>query len=211
MVLGTTVIIVLSSDRIVKELMVKRSGIYSSRPDMEMMRELSGGNNRVTFMPYGEEWRFVRKIYHNTLDVKAANSYVPYQDLESKQLLADVLDSPELFEGHIKRYTHSQTTQIVFGFRTTSIDDSNLKQFFASFEEVIIAAQGTSAALLDLFPVLRRLPEICLRMKQRAKRLHEIEEKLYGGHWLRAKARIEQGTLKVRMTPAKAKRRLYCT
>lgn len=198
LVLGTTVIIVMSSDRVVKDLMVNRSGIYSSRPDMYMMRALSGGDNRVTFMPYGDEWRLIRKIYHNTLDVKAATSYVPYQDLESKQLLADFLTSPDLFEDHIKRYTHSQTTQIVFGFRTTTIDDPNLKQFFKSFEEVVMAALGNSAALLDLFPVLRRLPEILLPMKQRARRLHEIEEKLYRRHWLRSKERIKQGTLKVR-------------
>lgn len=189
--------IVLSSDRIVKELMVKRSSMYSSRPDMIIMRELSGGDNRVSFMPYGDQWRFVRKIYHNTLEVKAATSYVPYQDLESKQLLADILKSPVFFEDHIKRYTHSQTTQIVFGFRTTSTNDPNLKQFFESFQEVVVAAQGTAAAMLDLFPALRRLPEICLPMKRRAKMLHQVEEKLYGGHWSRAKAKVEQGTLKV--------------
>lgn len=189
--------IVLSSDHIVKELMVKRSGMYSSRPDMIIMKELSGGDNRVSFMPYGDQWRFVRKIYHNTLEIKAATSYVPYQDLESKQLLADFLKSPGSFEDHIKRYTYSQTTQIVFGFRTGSTNDPNLEQFFRSFQEVIVAAQGTAAAMLDLFPALRRLPEICLPMKRRAKMLHQVEEKLYAGHWLRAKAEIEQGTLKV--------------
>ncbi|KAJ4418923.1 hypothetical protein N0V82_005272 [Gnomoniopsis sp. IMI 355080] len=196
LMLGTTVLIVLSSDNVVKELMVKRSGIYSSRPDMEILRDLSGGNTRVTFMPYGEEWRLVRKIYHNTLDVKAADSYVPYQDLESKHLLAGFLEAPDSFEDHLKRYTHSQTTQIVFGFRIISIHDPNLKQFFESFEQVVVATQATSAALLDLFPILRRLPEICLPMKRRAKRLHKAEELLYGGHWSRAKAKVEQGKLK---------------
>lgn len=190
--------IVLSSDHIVKELMVKRSSIYSSRPDMEIMKELSGGDYRVSFMPYGDQWRFIRKIYHNTLEIKAATSYVPYQDLESKQLLADFLDSPESFEDHIKRYTYSQTTQVVFGFRTISVEDPKLKQFYKSFQEVVVAAQGTSAAILDLFPVLRRLPEFCLPMKRRARMLHRVEEKLYGDHWSRAKAKIEQGTLKVR-------------
>lgn len=198
LVLGTTVMIVISSDRVVKDLLEKRSGIYSSRPDMYIMRELSGGDNRITFMPYGEEWRLVRKIYHNTLNVKAATSYVPYQELESVQLLAALLDSPELYEDHIKRYTHSQMTQIVFGYRTTSIDDPHLKQFFKSFEAVMMAALGTSAGLLDLFPVLRRLPDVCLPMKRHATRLHEAELTLYGGHWSRAKAKVEKGTSKVR-------------
>lgn len=197
LVLGTTVIIVISSARVVKDLLEKRSGIYSSRPDMYIMRELSGGNTRVTFMPYSDEWRLVRKIYHGTLDIKAAKSYAPYQDLESTQLLAAMLDAPALFEDHIKRYSHSLATQIAFGYRVTSIDDPNLKQFFQSFEQVMIAASGARAALLDLFPVLRRLPDFCLPMKQHAKRLHLAEEKLYLGHWLRAKEKLEQGTLKV--------------
>lgn len=195
--LGTTVMIVISSDRVVKDLLEKRSGIYSSRPDMYIMRALSGGDTRVTFMPYGEEWRLVRKIYHNTLNVKDSSSYVPYQDLESTQLLAGLLEAPGLYEDHIKRFMHSQTTQIVFGYRITSIDDPNLKQFFRSFEAVMVAALGTNETILDIFPLLRRLPDCCLPMKRHAARLHKAEEKLYGGHWLRAKAKVENGTSKV--------------
>lgn len=49
-ILGTTVLIVLSSAEVVNDLVDKRGSIYSSRPDMEMMRLLSGGENRMTFM-----------------------------------------------------------------------------------------------------------------------------------------------------------------
>lgn len=164
---------------------------------MYMMRALSGGDTRMTFMPYGKDWRRARKIYHNTLSVKAATTYVPYQDLESQQLLVALLDAPDAYEDHIKRYAHSQMTQIVFGYRTTSIDDPRLKQFFQSFEQVLIAALGANAALLDIFPVLRRVPVFLLPMKRRARQLHEAEEKLYGGHWLAAKEKLQKGTLKV--------------
>lgn len=50
LILGTTVMIVLSSDQVVKDLLDKRSGIYSSRPDLYVMKLLSGGYTRVTFM-----------------------------------------------------------------------------------------------------------------------------------------------------------------
>ena len=45
-------------------------------------------------------------------------------------MLVGFLDQPSLFVDHIRRYTNSLTTQMVFGFRTTSIDDPKLKQLF---------------------------------------------------------------------------------
>ena len=36
-------------------------------------------------------------MIHNTLNIKAATTYVPYQDLESKQMLRGLLDQPNGF------------------------------------------------------------------------------------------------------------------
>lgn len=72
----------------------------------------------------------IRKMVHNILNIKAAKSYVPYQDLENKQMLCGFLEQPDYFMDHIRRYTNSLTTQMVFGFRTISIDDPKLKQLF---------------------------------------------------------------------------------
>lgn len=68
----------------------------------------------------------IRKMVHSILNIKAARSYVPYQDLENKQMLSGFLDQPDRFIDHIRRYTNSLTTQMVFGFRTTSINDTKL-------------------------------------------------------------------------------------
>jgi hypothetical protein len=73
----------------------------------------------------------IRKIVHNNLNIKAAKTYVPYQDLENKAMLVGFLESPDLFIDHIRRYTNSLTTQMIFGFRTRSIDDPKLKQLYS--------------------------------------------------------------------------------
>jgi hypothetical protein len=73
----------------------------------------------------------IRKIVHNNLNIKAASTYVPYQELENKAMLVGFLDSPDLFTDHIRRYTNSLTTQMIFGFRTISIDDPKLKQLYS--------------------------------------------------------------------------------
>jgi hypothetical protein len=43
LILGTKVMVVLSSDQTIKDLLDKRSGIYSSRPDMYLGQVVSGG------------------------------------------------------------------------------------------------------------------------------------------------------------------------
>ncbi|KAL5117971.1 hypothetical protein ACEQ8H_004116 [Pleosporales sp. CAS-2024a] len=151
LILGTKVMIVLSSDQAIKDLLDKRSNIYSSRPDMYLGKVVSGGL-RMLLMEYGETWRMIRKIVHKNLNIKAARSYVPYQDLENKAMLG-----------------------------------------FEKFSQVT----GTqTAALLDLFPVLRHMPDFMLPLRRYAKKLHEHEARLYVGHWLNVKKAIKEKTAK---------------
>ncbi|KAJ3545430.1 hypothetical protein NM208_g2508 [Fusarium decemcellulare] len=185
LILGTKVMIVLSSDRAVKDLLDKRSTIYSSRPEMYMGQ-----------IEYGDTWRMIRKMVHNILNIKAAKSYVPYQDLENKQMLCGLLDQPEAFIDHIRRYTNSLTTQMVFGFRTLSIDDPKLKQLFEGFEKFCEVTSTTTAAVLDLFPILKQLPDVMLPLRRYAKELHKHEKELYVGHWMNVKKAIKNGTAK---------------
>ena len=43
LILGTKVMVVLSSDQAIKDLLDKRSNIYSSRPEMYLGQVVSGG------------------------------------------------------------------------------------------------------------------------------------------------------------------------
>jgi hypothetical protein len=47
LILGTKVMIVLSSDRAIKDLLDNKGGNYSSRPDMYMSQVVSGGNRML--------------------------------------------------------------------------------------------------------------------------------------------------------------------
>lgn len=50
LILGTKCMIVLSSDEAVKELLDKRSGLYSHRPEMYIGQTLCSGNMRLLMM-----------------------------------------------------------------------------------------------------------------------------------------------------------------
>lgn len=46
-------------------------------------------------------------------------------------MLAGLLERPELFIDHIKRFSTSFTTQMIFGFRVLSEDDPLPKKLFS--------------------------------------------------------------------------------
>jgi Cytochrome P450 len=60
---GSTLFIWISGRKPFKELIDRRSAIYSSKQPAPMATTASGGK-RLTFMPYGKNWRALRNILH---------------------------------------------------------------------------------------------------------------------------------------------------
>lgn len=72
----------------------------------------------------------IHRTIHSFLNIKAAVTYVPYQDLENKFLLEDLLDTPDDLLRHIRRFTYSLSTQMIYGYRCVNNGDPNLLQLF---------------------------------------------------------------------------------
>lgn len=64
-------------------------------------------------------------IYY-IMNIKAAVTYVPYQDLENKFLLEGLLDTPADFLAYIRRFTYLLSIQMIFGYRCISNRDPDL-------------------------------------------------------------------------------------
>lgn len=195
LILGTKTLIVLSNDEAVKELLDRRSNNYSDRQEMYIGQTLCSDDLRLLMMGYGPKWRKYRKMVHALLNIQAAKSYVPYQMLENKQMLYEMLEQPNRFLQNIRRYSNALTTTMVFGWRTPTYEDTNMKQLFDGFTEFAAINQTGTAALIDFFPPLRKLPDFILPTQKKAKELHKHEKELYLGHWLAAKKAITNGTI----------------
>ncbi|KAH7146631.1 cytochrome P450 [Dactylonectria estremocensis] len=196
LILGTKTLIVLSSDHAVKDLLDRKSSLYSHRPEMYVGQTLASGGLRLLMMGYGPTWRSFRKLVHTLLNVTTSKTYVPYQDLENKQMLYDMIAHPGQFLQNIRRYSNALTTTMVFGWRSPIYEDPKLTQLFDGFSEFADLNMTGVAALLDSFPLLRSLPDFLLPMQRKAKELHEKEKALYLNHWLKAKEDISAGTIK---------------
>lgn len=110
-------------------------------------------------------------------------------------MLNDILNTPDDFLEHIRRYSNALTTTMVFGWRTATYSDQKMQQLFDGFSEFAEINQTGTAALIDSFPPLRWLPDWILPVQRKAKELHREERRLYLSHWLKAKKQIEDGTL----------------
>lgn len=135
-------------------------------------------------------------MVHGLLNSQVSKEYVPYQAMENKQMLHDMVVQPDQFLGNIRRYSNSLTTTMVFGWRTPINNDKKLIQLFEGFSEFADLNQTGVAALLDSFPMLRKLPEFFLPLQQKARDLHQKEKALYLSHWLKAKEEFANGTIK---------------
>jgi hypothetical protein len=74
-----------------------------------------------------EVWRRQRKMYHVRLNVKTANTYLPYQHFDSLQLMNDFLEEPSNWVGHLQRYTASIASGVLYGWRTPKTDTGYVK------------------------------------------------------------------------------------
>lgn len=112
MKVGGSDFIWLNTPQAVKDLMDKRSGIYSSRPPAPLCQDVASQGRRQLFMQYGPAYRVVRRISHALLNITTSTSYQPVQDYESKQLVKEILDDPENFYSYNRRYSASVIVRV---------------------------------------------------------------------------------------------------
>ena len=145
---------------------------------------------------YGPVWRTLRRMIHNFLNISKSASYVTYQDLENKQMLFEMLTQPENFLSSLRRYAMSLTTSITHGIRTPNLDDPRMSQLFEVLDTFTELIQSNAAALLEVFPLLRRLPDAFVPIRRTSKAAHPKEMALFGGLFREVKEKIEAGKAK---------------
>lgn len=91
-----------------------------------MLNDIMSGGARIVFMGYTSRWRNQRKIMHSILNGhQAETKFVPFQDLEAKQLVYEMYKSPDMFHKASQRFSNSVILRIIFG-RPARKDDELL-------------------------------------------------------------------------------------
>lgn len=154
---GSTTWVFLNSSRAVTDLMERRAAIYCSRPAFPMTQGIMSGDARVVLMPYNDHWRAIRKIMHQILSSRQQDVFMPFQDLESRNLCWDYLQQPGRWWAANGRFSNSVIMSVIFG-RRAALDDPDLVDLFET-QDLFLENQQPGVNIVDAFPVLERLPK----------------------------------------------------
>ncbi|KAK6207530.1 cytochrome P450 [Colletotrichum tabaci] len=200
---GIVPMVVLNTSAAATELFAKRGARYSNRPSsvsMEMITGSGPGKSRFTLMhDYDADLKLHHRMLSPSLGAVAAPRYQPLMELESKQLLVDLLsataaaaaaasrggkdddDDAVMESTEIHRLFERTQASVVlglhYGIRVPSVSDPVLRRIVDVHEKVTHVAANPS--LVDFVPPLRHLPAFLSPWRRAADRLFRSQSELY--------------------------------
>ena len=175
---GLNTVIMLGSYEAAHELLDKRSNIYSSRPRSVMGGEVVSKGMRTLLMPYGEQWRNHQRLQASCVNIRVSQTYCVLQDLESKQLLKDLLSPNVDFANAYHRYASSLIFALAYGRRLPTGNESEVRAIDQVMENFLYAAR-VGTWIVDAIPVLNYLPGFLAPWKRQGDKLHAFESTLF--------------------------------
>lgn len=179
---GGTTVIVIGSASAAHDLLDKRGNIYSDRPRLVMAGECLTKGMHILLRRYNERYLLHQRMDAPVLSPRASKTYQPLQDLESKQLLVDLMTNaggPVDFSHHFELYSYSIVYLAAYGIRITASDEKHMHEAKHVLDNFGYAAQVGMWAV-DALPFLNALPEGPLApWKKIAKELFQVESSLH--------------------------------
>ncbi|KAK2050680.1 cytochrome P450 [Colletotrichum somersetense] len=192
---GIVPMVVLNTSEAATELFGKRGARYSNRPSSLSMEMITGapgpGKSRFTLMhDYDADLKLQHRMLSPSLSAVAAPRYQPLMELESKQLLVDLLsateargedeaaamESTEIY-GLLERTQASVILGLHYGIRVPSTSDPLFNQIMDVHREVTYVA--ANPGIVDFVPPLRHLPALVSPWRRAADRLFKSQTALY--------------------------------
>lgn len=189
---GIIPIVVLNSYEAVNELFSRRSQWYSNRPasvSMEMITGASPGRSRFTLMhDYDDHLKLHHRILSPSLGAPAVSRYQPMMELESKQLLVDLVKavqqcsdgvtiSTDAVYPLLERAQSGVILALHYGLRIAHFEEPILHEIIDIQTKVTHLA--ANPRLPDLMPALRYLPAFLSPWKRAAEKLYAEQVDLY--------------------------------
>ncbi|EPT00020.1 hypothetical protein FOMPIDRAFT_91063 [Fomitopsis schrenkii] len=151
--------IIINSHKVAKDLLEKRSGIYSSRPRFVRLVELLGWYPTTSLLPYRTEHHRMqcRWMWSSFGDKRSLKKLEQLRARETYTLLMGLMESPDDLALHVKRYVSALVLESVYGYRITSLEDPYVTMMDEAMEVTNTSAEAGSS-LVDVLPALRYVP-----------------------------------------------------
>ncbi|KAJ8129221.1 hypothetical protein O1611_g4411 [Lasiodiplodia mahajangana] len=158
-ILGKSIIII-NDVQLAIELFEKRSAKYSSRPKQLFAGEMVGWEKTIGLAPYNRRFRAMRKSVSRIVGSNTtAAQFHDIQHAETAHFLLHVLSIPENLQEHIRKAVGAVVLKIAYGYTAESHRPDVLIDTVGDSMEKFARAAVPGAFMVDVFPLLRKLPE----------------------------------------------------
>ena len=147
-------------------------------------------------MPYGPKWRTYRATVHQLVSTTATLAFVPSQEYEITQLLADLLDGnadQRSFYGHVRRMSMSIISTSSLGRRIPAADHADIQRAGES-SKLLGKITRAGAFVEDEIPPLLWLPRWFQPSHAKAQQYAHILLQAKMHIWNRLQAEVDAGT-----------------
>ena len=120
-------------------------------------------------------WRKFHKAGHEGLNIRAAEKYQPLQEVEAATMVIDMINDPDHWNDHLKRYVYCSATPLivlidpssttasmvlsaVYGWPPIESKDDPLVTQINDQVHRLIRAALPGTYLVEIFPVMKHLP-----------------------------------------------------
>ncbi|OJT11091.1 O-methylsterigmatocystin oxidoreductase [Trametes pubescens] len=149
--------IVLNSFEAARDLLDKRSAIYSDRPRLVLLMEMLR-TRTLPGIPYGDQFRKRRKWMFDAAGNK--QTLFGYQDIqyrEVRRLLLSLSRRPDEFSEHLHLYLAGILLEITFGCPVKTLDDELVRLAERAISGMNHAGRAGSVPV-DFVPILKHIP-----------------------------------------------------
>ncbi|KAI4594709.1 hypothetical protein KJ359_007512 [Pestalotiopsis sp. 9143b] len=178
-------VMILNSLRAAQDLLSRRGAQYSDRPHLVVAGDLVTRGLHILLRHYDARYRLHQRLQAPVVAPGAAAGYRPLMELESRQLLYNILTESDKDGGRGIDYGHwferaicSNVYALVYGYRLkTGREESIVTAKYVQAQAVEIMQPGRY--LVDAFPSLNHLPAPLAPWKAEAEALWRLEVNLH--------------------------------
>ncbi|KAL2061086.1 hypothetical protein VTL71DRAFT_9138 [Oculimacula yallundae] len=159
--IGSTTTIVLSSRRLVKEILERKSVVTAGRPASYALEKLIFKGDFITIQqPDAPMYRVSKKLLHQYFgDTAIDKSHLRILNAEATQLIRDLMVDPGNFPHHAHRYANSFTMSTTYRIRTPSHNTPHLRAITKITSQTASLIVPGRLPPVDVFPFLKLVPE----------------------------------------------------
>nr|BED42962.1 cytochrome P450 monooxygenase [Trametes versicolor] len=133
-------IILLNSAEATTDLLENRFGIYSDRPDFPLMNLVGHDKWNFGFMPYGKQWRALRRLFSSKYASPAAlQIFYDSHRATMGRLLQNLMRDPDSFSEHLRLRSGQLIIDVTYGIMIENVEDPLLKTAEAVMDVTSVA------------------------------------------------------------------------